>query len=750
MNRVGLSRENVTPTKQFISIFHGAKTWGIVLAVLNFGLIFMVLLYSILPKQYSLKVGDILQNPISATRDIEDTIATQRLKEAARDNVSQIYRFDQHITESVIIEIEDTFDQIDKARQLVLNRFEDYKQELKNQQESLETTEDVPIPGEEDTESNTSIEPLEPDPDEILTDQFIGEIKKDFPIMLSKDEIMTCLNADVEELNQLRDQLLGTLRGLMELHIKQDNLLEAKNALREDMMSLPVSNELRILGTTIGVSSLKPNMLLDETATQEERERVASNVDPVIYKKDQYIVQAGQPVTEEQYLMLQTLGLLKEDKVNIPIVLGTGIFLLLVEVIVIIYLITFEKRTLKNPKHLMLISLITWAVLGLGIVTGGLHQYLIPAALGSMSLTILIGSSVAGIMNIALAVLFGIMSDNGLNVAVMTILGGITGIYMCSRAEQRNSLVWAGVGVSFTNLLCIFGIEIASSGNWYSALNMSAWGIGSGLLSGIFLLGTLPVWENLFGIVTPIKLVELANPNHPALKRLLMEAPGTYHHSIIVANLAENAADAIGADGLLTRVGAYYHDIGKLKRPFYFKENQIASGNPHDKLSPTLSTRIITSHTKDGIELAKKYKVPKVIQDFILQHHGTTTAAYFYHKALESDKDGRVNQEDFRYSGPKPKTRETAIVMMADTVEAAIRALPDPTQGKVEGLIRKLIKGKLDDGQLDDCHLTLKDLNTVAIAFSGAMAGIFHERIEYPNLHETQDITDEEVGYEKI
>ena len=270
---------------------------------------------------------------------------------------------------------------------------------------------------------------------------------------------------------------------------------------------------------------------------------------------------------------------------------------------------------------------------------------------------------------------------------------------------------------------------------WWMVYVTEDIGLGNGkwTLIRIFLVGTLPIWENLFGVVTPIKLVELANPNHLILKRLLMEAPGTYHHSVIVANLAENAAEAIGADGLWLE-GAYYHDIGKLKRPLYFKENQIATGNPHDKLSPTLSTHIIVSHAKDGVELAKEYKVPKVVQDFILQHHGTTAVAYFYHKAKEMDTDGRVEIDDFRYGGPKPKKKETAIVMMADTVEAAVRSISDPTPGKVERLIRKLIKAKLEDKQLDDCHLTLKDLDTIANAFTGVMTGVFHERIEYPNM----------------
>ena len=458
------------------------------------------------------------------------------------------------------------------------------------------------------------------------------------------------------------------------------------------MMSLPISNELRILGTSIGVSTLRSNMILDEKATEEERDRAAENVEPVMYKKGQYIVQAGQPISEQQYAMLQKLGMLKEEKLNIPVVLGIGIIVLLTEIVVILFLTAFEKRAITNPAHLLMVSLIIWMVLGLALSTSQIHQYLIPTALGAMLLTILVGPLAAGIVNVALSLLFGVMFDNSLNIIIMTLTGGILGIYICNNAKQRNGLVWAGIATSIVNFASIFALEMMSSSGWFAALKTSLWGIGGGLLSGIFLVGTLPIWENLFGIVTPIKLVELSNPNHPILKRMLMEAPGTYHHSIIVANLAENAAEAVGADGLLARVGAYYHDTGKIKRPFYFKENQIAMGNPHDNLNPSLSTHIIISHVKDGIELAKKYKLPKVIQDFIVQHHGTTSVAYFYHKAKEEDEDGSVHIDDFRYPGPKPKKKETAIVMMADTVEAAVRSISDPNPEKVETLIHRLVR----------------------------------------------------------
>ena len=240
----------------------------------------------------------------------------------------------------------------------------------------------------------------------------------------------------------------------------------------------------------------------------------------------------------------------------------------------------------------------------------------------------------------------------------------------------------------------------------------------------------------MFGIITPLKLLELSNPNQPLLKMLLMEAPGTYHHSVIVGNLAEHAAQKIGANSLLARVGAYYHDIGKIKRPYFFNENQMAMDNPHDKITPSLSTLIITSHVKDGVELAKQHKVPGVVIDMIKQHHGDSVISYFYHKAKQGENSDKVNMDSFRYEGPKPQTKEAAIVMLADSVEAAVRSMQDHSSGKIKGMIRKILRDKLESGQLDNCDLTLRDLDIIADAFLDILGGIFHQRIEYPDLEQ--------------
>jgi len=257
--------------------------------------------------------------------------------------------------------------------------------------------------------------------------------------------------------------------------------------------------------------------------------------------------------------------------------------------------------------------------------------------------------------------------------------------------------------------------------------------MGGGLAAAVISLGLQPLFETAFNLATPSKLLEWTNPNQPLSRKLLLEASGTYHHSLIVANLAEAAAEAIGANPLLVRAGAYYHDVGKLKRPMYFKENQKGD-NPHDHTDPYVSAAIVTAHTRDGLQLAKKYRLPVEIQDIIMEHHGDTPVMFFYHKALQQPDGKAVDVKDFRYDGRRPRSKESAIIMLADTVEAAVRALPDPTPKNIEAAIERLIRGKLEDGQLSESPLTLKDIDKISESFAQSLNGAFHERIEYPNV----------------
>jgi putative nucleotidyltransferase with HDIG domain len=292
----------------------------------------------------------------------------------------------------------------------------------------------------------------------------------------------------------------------------------------------------------------------------------------------------------------------------------------------------------------------------------------------------------------------------------------------------------AGLGVGLVNMASVaaFTLSEGTAGLSQPALERYFWGLMNGVVSAILSMGLLPFLEGMFNVITPMKLIELSNPNQPLLKKLLVEAPGTYHHSVVVGNLAEAAAEAVGGNSLLSRVGAYYHDVGKTKRPYFFIENQMGIENPHDKTSPTLSTLIITSHVRDGAEMAREHKLPEPVVNFIREHHGTTLVSYFYNRAAEADRSEEVVEADFRYEGPKPGSKETAIVMLADSVEAAVRAMDKPAPARIEQAVKKIIGDRLADHQLDRCDLTLRDLDTIAVTFTRVLSGMFHPRIDYP------------------
>ncbi|MCM8899824.1 HDIG domain-containing protein [Caldicoprobacter algeriensis] len=743
-----------------IQPFKGVNTellLKVVIGVLAYVSVFAIMLAAVSPKRYDLKVGDIATESIRAPRDVENKIATQRRIEQAKQSVAPIYRLNQDVKVETLEEVNRIFEEIRIVRGLANQRLKEWKEKqgaaLPQQQlPGGEAAQEAQV--QQDNEASQSkgtgqkdiydAAKGETDYQQVFDRQFLEQLKGRISVELSNDELLACITADEAEISQLQERLIEILINLLDLKIKEDNLLEAKNTLRNEVLTLPISSDLRLVGTTIGLTLLKPNMVYDHEATEAERQKAAQNVEKVIYKKGQYIVQDGQPVTEEQIAMLKELGLLKDELFDVPLVVGLGLLILVLEIAGMLYIHYFEKELVDQPHMFILISLVVCLTLGVSYGMSVVNQYLMPVAMSALLLTVLIKPRIAFFVNVLLAVLVGIMTRGQLGVVVAGLLGGMTGIFIAHWSQQRNGLFLAGLGASAASMLSISGYELIVSGSWWAALRSSLWGGGSGVLAAVLAVGTLPIWENVFGIITPIRMIELSNPNHPLLKRLLREAPGTYHHSIIVANLAENAAQAVGANGLLVRVGAYYHDVGKLNRPYYFRENQLTSENPHDKLNPTLSTNIITSHTKDGVKLVQKYRIPKVIQDFILQHHGTTPVIYFYHKAKNSSKDVRL--DDFRYTGPKPQSPETAIVMLADTVEAAVRTLPDPTPGKIEGLIRRLIKERLEDGQLDECHLTLKDLDSIAMAFKDVLCGIFHERVEYPDVDLKEERDEDDDG----
>jgi putative nucleotidyltransferase with HDIG domain len=391
-----------------------------------------------------------------------------------------------------------------------------------------------------------------------------------------------------------------------------------------------------------------------------------------------------------------------------------------------------SNYTLLNISLLFLISFVS----GYYIIKQGLKPewdwlvFCIPFSFIPMLTTLLFNDLEISFL-ITLATSFSIASilNNSFQLGVLSSISGIFSSILVKDARKRTTIIQAGFIVGIVQLTALIFIDRFWIGQPTRYLVLFI----SGLISSIIVLGVLPVFEYLFKTVTNISLLELADFNHPLLQRLIQEAPGTYHHSLIAGNLSESACRLVGANALLARIGAYYHDIGKIQKPEYFSENQNINESKHDTLLPAMSKLVIMNHVKEGVGLAKKYKLNPVLIDFIQQHHGTSLVYCFYRRALESlEEDQDIKEEGFRYPGPKPNTKETAIVLLADSVEAATRALKDPMSAKIEEVVHKIINNKFIDGQLDGCDLTLKDLEEISSVFIKILTGIYHSRVTYP------------------
>ncbi|HET7853088.1 MAG TPA: HDIG domain-containing protein, partial [Candidatus Methylomirabilis sp.] len=360
--------------------------------------------------------------------------------------------------------------------------------------------------------------------------------------------------------------------------------------------------------------------------------------------------------------------------------------------------------------------------------------YSIPVALGSVLLSVLFNARVAFGGAMALAILSALMVTDEVAFFLYGLIGAVVGAFGIRRTQDRTTFFKAGFWVAVVNVGTVLTFMSIYGGSSVALPYDLVASLANGALVALFASTLLPVLEYLFGTATDLKLLELSNLNQPLLKQLMKTAPGTYHHSLMLAELAEAAAEAIGANPLLCRVGAYYHDIGKVKKPAYFIENQMDAMNRHDKLSPSLSSLIVVSHVKDGIEMALEHRLPAAIVELIPQHHGTRLVTYFYERAKESqDPDlGEVKEEDYRYPGPKPQTREAAILMVADAVEAAARTLTDPTPARVQGLVQRIVNNIFIEGQLSECDLTLKDLHQIARAMVRVLTAVHHHRVDYP------------------
>lgn len=664
---------------------------------------------------YDLEIGSVSPRKFIAPSEIKNEYATQKLIDNAMNSVSPLYTHNSEVQEEVLKQIDIFFSQTDK-----------YLTEIKeNEQKGTQQN--------SETDNNT---------DEYIFQTFspANTSKKSSissKIYLTQQQLYILKNMDEKEYNLFKENIIKITTSALEQGIREDTQTKNLAFIKEELLNLNISKELSDIGYTIISSVIEPNLIVDEEATQKAKEDKAAEIKPVMILKNQKIVGDNEIITEEIYSILNSFGFIRKNSIfeNIVPIVGICIFVIILFSAMLFYINLFHKYLCYNKKE----TLLLFTLYLLSIVTAKLASNIpymfVPILSFTMLAAMLLNTNIAIMFNFGVSIICTFIYKGDINFVSYFIVTGMVVALTTYYTNERNRIFFIGLANAIINSVVMLGITMFFEKNWNQTIipNM-LYAFASGIFTLILCVGSLPFWEAVFGIVTTVKLLDLINPNKALLRRLMIEAPGTYHHSLIVANLAESAAYDIKANSILARVGGYYHDVGKLKYPQYFSEN-VAGENLHDYMDPYDSAKVITSHVSAGIELAQQYKLPNSVQDFIEQHHGNTLVKFFYYKAKKMYPEKDIDETDFRYSFSTPKSKETAIVMLADTVEAAVRSMipSGKTMPEVETFVNQLIKDKLDDGQLIDSNLTMKDIETISKAFMSIFKGMYHERIPYPD-----------------
>ena len=654
-------------------------------------LIYFIIMTVVTPKRYNFIEGDIASVDIKAPRDIIDEEATNAKEQEVSAKVEKKFTLKNEVKIEASQNIKTFFDKLINLKS-----------------------------------------------SEIEEKDKISELKKIDTFKLADAQYKTLLDLTVDKDTELQWIALAAIDRAYENQIEDGNSEEiesAKATVEDYLNSQNLDSNLEEILKGMCDSQVKPNYFFDQTKTDEAVKEALKSVSKVMIKKNQTIVKEGEPITQRQITILTELGLVGEgiSKDYIYTYIIIAFYVLFVLVVQYLYLKKEKKEVIINTKLVFLILLLNLLSLVTTRVFAFVSLFLVPIACSPILMTVFLDYKVSVIINSLNLMLIAVIAGFDPQIILVGLVGTIVASTSLKKVSQRNDILYSTAYLAVSSAIIVLSSGILLSNNIKRILIDVALATGGAFISGILAMGLLPFLESSFNLVTNMKLLELSNPNNLLLKRLLMEAPGTYHHSIMVANLAEVAAEEVGANPMLVRVGAYYHDIGKIKRPFFFGENQLGGVNPHDKISPALSTTIIISHVKDGLELAKEYDVPTIVTDMIAQHHGTTLVKYFYYTLKNnSENPDLIKEDDFRYPGPKPQTKEAAIIMMADSVEAAVRSIQEPTLDKIEAMVNNIIKDKLNSNQLNECDLTFKDLEVIKACFLKVLKGIYHHRIEYP------------------
>ncbi|MBQ7102627.1 MAG: HDIG domain-containing protein [Anaerotignum sp.] len=643
------------------------------------------------------QVGSVAEKRYVAERDAIDEVTTEKLRTAAADSVAPIYKHDSVVEEETRREVDEMFRELDR----ILAK-------LKEEESFYEKAMEAPWK---------------------------------LPVVLTETQLDAYGELSKNKRNLFAEDVIHAIDGVYETGVKAEALEAGRTAAEGTFSSTAWEKSLKEMAAAVFDAALEPNMVLDTEAMETARETKRAEVENVMIRKNQKIVDEGEIITQEIYDRLVSLNLIGGAEYSSTALPLFGSFLMVGIVFGALYLFfTWGKGIVVLKYNEVKMLFVVYVIMAILLRLMAKIQYftLIPLGLFAMLVSMLIGRRVAIIMNSLFCIIGCLIFNGDVKFLMYTLLVGTMGALLIQKTDKRKYIMPVAGVMALISFVSMFSAGLFfESGYSAGLLAQSLFGAGMGIVSVIIAVGSLPFWEAAFEANTPHRLLELTNPNNEVLRRLMIEAPGTYHHSLIVANLAETAAYEIGANTALARAGAYYHDIGKLKHPQMFSENQ-AGYNVHDDLSPETSAKIITQHPKNGVEMGLEYGLPRVIIDIIREHHGTGLVKYFYFKALKEYGADKVTEEEYRYQGTIPSSRESAIVMLADTVEAAVRSVlgKGQTLEEAEALVKTLMKDKLDDDQLDNSGLGIHELEIIRKAFIKVFHGMYHERVAYPKQEE--------------
>lgn len=675
--------------------------------------VFGIVAIAITPKSYDLQVGSVPEENITAPREVEDTAATDALKKRAREAVSPVYSKDGAETVTMQEKIQAYYEEIDQVRNHAFVQLDAVSSQW---------------------EAAGQIGPA-PTIETVLTEAFYQELNQLMPEQVDNETLHQLLLATDAQWQAAKNQATESSNAAFENGVGEDAVVLTRDGVQKQLEALDVPDVCKQMAMKPIIKYLNANLLYDEDATEEARDKAENDVTPVVYKKGQVIVKSGEEVTESQFAVLQTLGMVAGG-FNASLYIGVLLVVVLLTAMGV-YLIR-EKDPDIESKTLLMGGICIVFVLLAALLVIRTNPGFVPVCFVAMTMSMVVNAHTGMVLGNLTSALVGVMAlvaGATSQVAFAVLLSGMAGSTACAkladRCKSRVRILGCGLVAGAAGGAVYICMGLLMGNAFLTILQSVLVSLAVALVASMVCLGSTPIWEQGFKILTPMKLMELCNPTNPLLHRLSMEAPGTYHHSIMVGNLAEAAAEAVGADPLLARAAAYYHDVGKLKAPAFYAENQPQDmPNPHDKLTPLESVQIIRNHTIDGERMILEAGIAPEIARIARQHHGTTLMYYFYNKARENDPN--VDPSLFRHNGGKPTTREAALIMLADATEAATRA--GGATGDYKRTMEKIIQQRYDDGQLDLVNFTFQDLNTIAREFEPVLRGMYHQRIQYPDV----------------